>query len=160
MTVADHLTLNELWRRVKKAKDPIEKDCFLAVYHANGASPPRGSPKSPSTPPAGSRRRCSPSSPRRNGRGCLVSPEGAILELYRAPPPDGGLWTGPKLRAWVERELGKKLSFYPIYRLVREMGFALRVPRPRHAKADGAAGEAFKTTSSPKSRRRGPKERG
>jgi len=25
MTVADHLTLNELWRRVKKAKDPIEK---------------------------------------------------------------------------------------------------------------------------------------
>ncbi|RTH37354.1 hypothetical protein CSW37_06275, partial [Thermus scotoductus] len=33
MTVADHLTLNELWRRVKKAKDPIEKHRFLAVYH-------------------------------------------------------------------------------------------------------------------------------
>ncbi len=34
MTVADHLTLNELWRKVKKAKDPIEKLRFLAVYHA------------------------------------------------------------------------------------------------------------------------------
>jgi hypothetical protein len=34
MTVANHLTLNELWRRAKKAKDPIEKDRFLAVYHA------------------------------------------------------------------------------------------------------------------------------
>jgi len=34
MAVADHLTLNELWRRAKKAKDPIEKDRFLAVYHA------------------------------------------------------------------------------------------------------------------------------
>ncbi|AEG34514.1 hypothetical protein Ththe16_2138 (plasmid) [Thermus thermophilus SG0.5JP17-16] len=42
MTVTDHLTLNELWRRVKKAKDPIEKHRFkvraspvtLAVYHA------------------------------------------------------------------------------------------------------------------------------
>jgi hypothetical protein len=33
-TVANHLTLNELWRRAKKAKDPIEKDRFLAVYHA------------------------------------------------------------------------------------------------------------------------------
>jgi hypothetical protein len=33
-TVATHLTLNALWRRVKKAKDPIEKDRFLAVYHA------------------------------------------------------------------------------------------------------------------------------
>ena len=37
MTVADHLTLNELWRRVKKAKDPIEKHRFLAVYHAKGS---------------------------------------------------------------------------------------------------------------------------
>jgi hypothetical protein len=34
MTVANHLTLNELRRRAKKAKDPIEKDRFLAVYHA------------------------------------------------------------------------------------------------------------------------------
>jgi Ser/Thr protein kinase RdoA (MazF antagonist) len=34
MTVANHLTLNELWRRAKKSKDPIEKDRFLAVYHA------------------------------------------------------------------------------------------------------------------------------
>jgi hypothetical protein len=34
MTVANHLTMNELWRRAKKAKDPIEKDRFLAVYHA------------------------------------------------------------------------------------------------------------------------------
>ena len=34
MTVADHLTLNELRWRTKKAKDPIDKDRFLAVYHA------------------------------------------------------------------------------------------------------------------------------
>jgi transposase len=34
MTVATHLTLNELRRRARKAKDPIEKDRFLAVYHA------------------------------------------------------------------------------------------------------------------------------
>jgi len=65
--------------------------------------------------------------------------QGKVLEVplgcrgpkaaLQAPPPDGGLWTGPKLRDWVERELGKKLSFYPIYRLLHEMGFALRVPR-------------------------------
>ncbi|UZX16385.1 helix-turn-helix domain-containing protein [Thermus sp. PS18] len=34
MTVGDHLILNELWQRVKKAKDPIERTRFLAVYHA------------------------------------------------------------------------------------------------------------------------------
>ncbi|VCU54451.1 hypothetical protein TTHN1_02268 [Thermus thermophilus] len=80
-----------------------------------------------------------------------------VLEALQGPPPDGGLWTGPKLRDWVERELGKKLSLYPIYRLLHEMGFALRVPRPRHAKADGEAQEAFKKTSPPRSRRRGPR---
>jgi len=50
------------------------------------------------------------------------------MEALKAPPPDGGLWTGPKLRAWVERELGKKVSLYPIYRLLHEMGFTLQVP--------------------------------
>ncbi len=65
-----------------------------------------------------------------------------VLEALQGPPPDGGLWTGPKLRDWVERELGKRLSLYPIYRLLHEMGFALRVPRPRHRKADGEAQEA------------------
>ena len=34
MTVADHLTLSELEQRVKKAKDPVERTRFLAVYHA------------------------------------------------------------------------------------------------------------------------------
>jgi transposase len=80
-----------------------------------------------------------------------------VLEALQGPPPDGGLWTGPKLRDWVERELGKRLSLYPIYRLLHEMGFALRVPRPRHRKADGEAQEAFKKTSSPRSRRQGPR---
>ncbi|WP_229906155.1 winged helix-turn-helix domain-containing protein [Thermus composti] len=28
----------------------------------------------------------------------------------------------------MERELGKRLSLYPIYRLLHEMGFGLRVP--------------------------------
>jgi len=55
----------------------------------------------------------------------------------------------------VEKELGKRLSLYPIYRLLPEMGLALRVPRPRHAKADEAVQEAFKKTSLPQSRRRG-----
>ncbi|WP_253732101.1 winged helix-turn-helix domain-containing protein [Thermus scotoductus] len=81
------------------------------------------------------------------------------LEALQGPPPDGGLWTGPKLRDWVERELGNKHSLYPIYRLLHELGFAFRVPRPRHAKAAGEATEALKKTSPPRSRRRGPRGR-
>ncbi len=168
MTVADHLTLNELWRKVKKAKDPIEKLRFLAVYHAK-----RGLTAKKIAKITLSSTRWVYEAVRRYNQGgpealkdrrhqnpgqkpkLTLEEQRKVLEALQGPPPDGGLWTGPKLRDWVERELGKKLSLYPIYRLLHEMGFALRVPRPRHAKAEGEAQEAFKKTSSPRSRRRG-----
>jgi transposase len=170
MTVADHLTLNELWRRAKKAKDPIEKDRFLAVYHAKrGLTAKEIARIIPNTPRwvQETVRRYNLEGPealkdkrhQNPGQKPKLTPEERmrVLEALQGPPPDGGLWTGPKLRDWVERELGKRLSLYPIYRLLHEMGFALRVPRPRHRKADGEAQEAFKKTSSPRSRRRGPR---
>jgi transposase len=170
MTVANHLTLNELRRRAKKAKDPIEKDRFLAVYHAKrGLTAKEIARIIPNTPRwvQETVRRYNLEGPealkdkrhQNPGQKPKLTPEERmrVLEALQGPPPDGGLWTGPKLRDWVERELGKKLSFYPIYRLLHEMGFALRVPRPRHRKADGEAQEAFKKTSSPRSRRRGPR---
>jgi transposase len=155
MTVANHLTLNELWRRAKKAKDPIEKDRFLAVYHAKrGLTAKEIARIIPNTPRwvQETVRRSNLEGPealkdkrhQNPGQKPKLTPEERmrVLEALQGPPPDGGLWTGPKLRDWVERELGKKLSFYPIYRLLHEMGFALRVPRPRHRKADGEAQEA------------------
>jgi IS605 OrfB family transposase len=170
MTVANHLTLNELRRRAKKAKDPIEKDRFLAVYHAKrGLTAKEIARIIPNTPRwvQETVRRYNLEGPealkdkrhQNPGQKPKLTPEERmrVLEALQGPPPDGGLWTGPKLREWVERELGKRLSFYPIYRLLHEMGFALRVPRPRHRKADGEAQEAFKKTSSPRSRRRGPR---
>jgi transposase len=155
MTVANHLTLNELRRRAKKAKDPIEKDRFLAVYHAKrGLTAKEIARIIPNTPRwvQETVRRYNLEGPealkdkrhQNPGQKPKLTPEERmrVLEALQGPPPDGGLWTGPKLRDWVERELGKRLSLYPIYRLLHEMGFALRVPRPRHRKADGEAQEA------------------
>jgi transposase len=155
MTVANRLTLNELWRRAKKAKDPIEKDRFLAVYHAKrGLTAKEIARMIPNTPRwvQETVRRYNLEGPealkdkrhQNPGQKPKLTPEERmrVLEALQGPPPDGGLWTGPKLRDWVERELGKRLSLYPIYRLLHEMGFALRVPRPRHRKADGEAQEA------------------
>ena len=160
MTVADHLTLSELEQRVKKAKDPVERTRFLAVYHAkrgltakeiakitlhttrwvqqvvrryNQEGPEALKDKRHTNP--GQRPKLTPEEQKR------------VLEALQGPPPDGGLWTGPKLRAWVERELGKRLSLYPIYRLLHEMGFSLRVPRPQHRKRDEEAQVEFKKNS-------------
>lgn len=87
-----------------------------------------------------------------------------VAKALKGPPSDGGLWTGLKLRRWVAENLGKRLSLNPIYRLLKvfplrgsshEMGFSLKVPRPRHRKADKAGQEEFKKSSFSGSGRRG-----
>ncbi len=54
------------------------------------------------------------------GRKPKLSPEEsqALLQVLEGPPPDGGLWTGPKLRAWVREGFQKELSLNPIYRFL------------------------------------------
>src|SRR4028119_2198772 len=46
---------------------------------------------------------------RHNGRAAsLLTPEllGALVERLKKPPEDGGLWSGPKVAAWMARHLG------------------------------------------------------
>lgn len=157
MTVADHLTLSELRRRVKGAKDPIERTRFLAVYHAKRGLTAKEIAKITLNTPRwvqATVRRYNQEGPealedrrhRNPGQRPKLTPEEQerVLQALRGSPPDGGLWTGPKLRAWVEREFGKRLSLNPIYRLLHSMGFVLRIPRPRHRLGDREAQEAFK----------------
>jgi len=73
-----------------------------------------------------------------------------VLQALQSPPPDGGLWTGEKLRRWVVLRLGKRRSLNPIYRRLHTAGFRLKVPRPV---GDPAAQEAYKNAKG--SRRRG-----
>lgn len=164
--VARHLTLRELEQRYKKAKDPVEKTRFQAVYHAaRGLSAKEIARITLQTPRwvHATVRRYNLLGPealrdgRHNNPGARpkLTPEETlrVLEALESPPPDGGLWTGPKLRRWVEEHLGKRLSLNPIYRLLHEAGFALRVPRPVHRKAEREAQEAFKKSSGGKWRK-------
>ena len=47
---------------------------------------------------------------RRNGKAAsLLTPEvlSALAERVRTPPEDGGVWSGPKVAAWMARRLGR-----------------------------------------------------
>ena len=161
MEVADHLTLQELRRRAKKAKDPIEKARFLALYHAKRGLTAKEIARITLHTPRWvyvTVQRYNQQGPealkdkrhQNPGQRPKLTPEerARVMAALEGPAPDGGLWTGPKLRAWVEQELGKKVSLYPIYRLLHELGFSLRVPRPRHRKADEKEQGEFKKSSS------------
>jgi len=60
------------------------------------------------------------------------------VDLWAAlqqPPPDGGLWTGPKVRGYVRDRFGVGIAKPTGWRWLRGLGFSLQVPRPCHPKA-------------------------
>jgi transposase len=72
-----------------------------------------------------------------NGGHCKLSTDQQI-DLWGAlqhPPPDGGLWTGSKVAAYVRDRWGVSLCVQTGWNWLRGLGFSLRVPRPRHPEA-------------------------
>jgi transposase len=70
------------------------------------------------------------------------------LELagaLEAPVPaalGGGLWSGRKVAAWIQARTGKATHPQQGWVYLRQLGFGLRVPRPRHPKAATAEEQA------------------
>jgi transposase len=58
-----------------------------------------------------------------------------LAETLQAAPEDGGLWTGPKVASWIERETGIKTHPQLGWVYLRQLDLTLRVPRPQHPEA-------------------------
>ena len=50
----------------------------------------------------------------------------------RSDAPDGGLWTAPKVAAWIADKSGQEVHHTTAWRAMRRLGFSLQVPRPRN----------------------------
>jgi transposase len=71
-----------------------------------------------------------------------------LFEALKAEPPSGGLWTGPKVAAWIEQRTGIKTYPQLGWVYLRDLGFSLKVPRRKHPKsATPQQREAFKKNS-------------
>jgi transposase len=69
-----------------------------------------------------------------------------LAEDLQQPPPEGGLWTGPKVSQWIEAKTGRKVRRQRGWEYLLKMGLTLQQPRPQHAKADREAQAEFKKT--------------
>lgn len=58
-----------------------------------------------------------------------------LFQELRGEPPDGGLWTGPKVASWVEQHARVRVSKVTGWQYLRLLGFSLQVPRPQHTAA-------------------------
>jgi transposase len=76
---------------------------------------------------------------RRNGRAARLLTEdvlAALAERVRTPPDDGGLWSGPKVAAWMARHLGlARVHPQRGWEALKRIGWSIQAPRPRHPRA-------------------------
>lgn len=91
-----------------------------------------------------------------NGRKPLLSDEqwAALFEALQGRPDDGGLWTGPKVAAYVRDHWGVTVCPQTGWEWLVGLGFSLQVPRPRNpgAARDAERGEWKRRPVGPRGR--------
>ena len=156
LTVVPHLTIPELERRYRSARDPVERTHWQVVWLVGGgrtcaevAAVVGYSVEwvrkligrwNAAGPAALSDRR------HRNPGGTPLLNPALRDELRRAlagPAPDGGLWTGPKVADWIGARVGRRVGAQRGWEYLCRLGFRPLRPRPREVRADPAAQRAF-----------------
>lgn len=73
------------------------------------------------------------------GRPSLLKPaqqQELLRVVHEERPPDGGLWTGPKISRWIAQKTGRKLPTKGTgWNYLVRLGFSIQRPRPRHVQA-------------------------
>jgi transposase len=157
LVIPPHLPAEELERRYRGARDPVARSHWQIVWllargeptaqvcRATGYSPTwvrevarryrEGGPGA-----LGDRRRANPGAPP------LLGPaqRERLREALGGPAPDGGLWTGRKVAAWMSAELGRPVGEQRGWEWLRRLGFTPQRPRPKETRADADAQAALK----------------
>jgi len=168
ITLKPHLTIDELYRRYRACRRPQEKVRWRALHLISGGELANHAARRVGR----SSGWVSDLARRYNERGAGAVPDArgdvapgrkprldaeAARDLdaaLRAAPADGGLWTAPKVAAWIEERTGAAVDASTAWRVMRRLGFTLQVPRPRHRGAATAEEQAaFKKSSPTRSRR-------
>jgi transposase len=67
----------------------------------------------------------------------------ALATAMKQTPGAGGLWSGPKVAAWMEQRLGRKVHPQRGWEYLRRADMTPQRPRPKHPGGDPAAQESF-----------------
>jgi transposase len=168
-----HLTVDELERRYRAAKEPHERTWWqilwllakgqtaAAVAESTGYSRywigqlvrryNREGPEAMRNRQYTHSHRAQP----------LLSPEqlAELAEAVRGPAPEGDHWLARTVAAWISQKLGRPVSVYLGWAYLVRLDGKRRKPRPHHALADLEQQAVFKKTSGRSSRRSPPPSR-
>lgn len=155
-----HLTTDDLEQRYRQADHPVERShyqiiwllsqgwltrevCAATGFSANWVREVARRYNQAGAAGLGDRRQANP------GTTALLTPDQqeTLRETLAEPPASGGLWSGPRVAAWMSEQLGRPVAPQRGWDYLRRLDHTLQVPRPAHVTADPAAQAAFKQTS-------------
>lgn len=160
--IVEHLSVADLGRRYRECSDACSARHFQAIWllaqgrsHADVATT-TGLARRWVEQLARRYNELGPESlgDRRRGNGAqarILTPE--LLAKLKArladPPPDGGVWTTPKIALWMARELGLVSVFAQrAWDALQAIGWTIQKPRPKNPKsATPEEAAAFKKSS-------------
>jgi transposase len=154
--IASHLSPGELEARYKTAADPASKSHFHAIWLLSLSYGTQEVAELLSFSPRWLQllvKRYNEHGPdslgdRRQGNGAVpaILTPGALSclkERLKAPPDDGGLWTGPKVARWLAQFHGlKSVHDQRGWDALVAVEYSIQKPRPHHPKAAGEAERA------------------
>lgn len=157
-----HLSLAEMAARHASAPDPVTREHWRILYWvASGTRAARVARLTGYSAKwvgllASRYNRAGPAAvedQRHHNRGATplltAEQETALATALEGPAPDGGLWSGPKVAAWMSTQLGRAVRPQRGWDYLRRCGYTPHRPRPHHAQADAAAQAAFPKASPP-----------
>jgi transposase len=157
ITVKAHLSIEALETRYRKATDAVERSHWHIIWPLAQGKTTKEIGQVTGYCPAWIRtlaHRYNDEGPQglldrrhANPGGRFILSQELQAQLQQAldePSADGGLWTGPKVAHWILAQTGRQVHPQRGWEYLKRLNYSKRVLRPRHAKADPAAQEAFK----------------
>jgi transposase len=150
LPVVEHLTPEEIDHRYRRCTDAAEKTRWQVLWLVTRPDQPlsaTAAAKLVGYTPAWGRailKRYNARGPHaltdgRRGNGSdprlTAEQQAELFAALQATPPDGGLWSGPKVAAFVKDRFGVEVWPQTGWQWLKDLGFRLVVPRPRHPKA-------------------------
>lgn len=163
LSIPPHLSLDELEQRYRRARDPVARSHWQILWVLSSGTPTaevarvsrysvnwvreiarRYREDGPTG--IGDRRHGNP-----GATPLLAWPQQeALRAALGGPAPDGGLWTGRWVAAWMSAVLGRAVSAQRGWEWMRRLGYTPQRPRSRETRADPDAQEAFKKGGLPR----------
>ena len=67
-----------------------------------------------------------------------------LVQQLESPPEDGGIWTGPKVARWIEKQTKRKKVWNQRgWDYLKKLSYSCQSPRPKHRKGDPQEQEKF-----------------